>query len=240
MNFFQKYVLIAQDLKTKIYHGFFYPEIFLPSERKLASLYSANRDTIHKALLLLENNNIIKKINNHFYINPQKKDPNIADLLGENTNDYFVNGEELQLIEADKKIALDLNVLLGNKLCKFSYVYNQMFRTKSVPISFNLLYIPFSNLSNLNFKLDSTAPLKWFKQKNKVLLEKENLQLSLIKPNSKIQNLLQLNSNTLIVKRNSFFSFKNSTQKIKLISYCNPKYCIITQPVKEIRRRIGY
>ena len=145
MNFFQKYVLIAQDLKTKIYHGFFYPEVFLPSERKLASLYSANRDTIHKALLLLENNNIIEKINKHFYINPQKKDSNIADLLGENTNDYFVNGEELQLTEADKKIALDLNVLWGNKLCKFSYVYNQMFRTKSVPISFNLLYIPFSN-----------------------------------------------------------------------------------------------
>lgn len=240
MNFFQKYELIAQDLKVKINTKFFYPQNILPSERKLSNFYQVNRDTIHKAIFLLENENIIENIHKHYYINPYKKDPNISDLLGQNTTNFFINNEELQLTEADKKLSLDLNILLGNRICKFSYIYNQMLRARSLPVSLNYVYIPIDNLSDLNLNLDTISPLSWFREENKAILEKENLQLSLIKPNDNLKTLLKLNANSSIVKRESIFSFKNSTKKIKLISYSNPKYTIITQPVKRIRERVDY
>lgn len=58
----KKYDLIYRDLVSKINHGIYPPESYLPSENELVNLYHTSRETVRKALSLLNESGLIHKI----------------------------------------------------------------------------------------------------------------------------------------------------------------------------------
>lgn len=58
----KKYELIYRDLVSKINHGIYPPESYLPSENELVNLYQTSRETVRKALSFLNESGLIHKI----------------------------------------------------------------------------------------------------------------------------------------------------------------------------------
>ena len=57
-----KFITIYEDLKEKITSDHYQLDTFLPSENELAASYQASRETVRKALTLLQNNGLIQKV----------------------------------------------------------------------------------------------------------------------------------------------------------------------------------
>ncbi|MGN1106824.1 MAG: substrate-binding domain-containing protein [Huintestinicola sp.] len=57
----KKYEIIVSSLSEEIKKGFYPSGTFLPTEEKLAEIYGVSRQTVRKALSILEKNNIIEK-----------------------------------------------------------------------------------------------------------------------------------------------------------------------------------
>lgn len=57
-----KFIAIYDDLKEKITKEVYQLDAFLPSENELANQYTASRETVRKALNLLQNNGLIQKV----------------------------------------------------------------------------------------------------------------------------------------------------------------------------------
>ncbi|MGT2930326.1 trehalose operon repressor [Streptococcus dentasini] len=57
----KKYQKVFQDLERKIAEGFYQPETAIPSENDLAKTYKVSRDTVRKALKLLEKTGLVQK-----------------------------------------------------------------------------------------------------------------------------------------------------------------------------------
>ena len=57
-----KFISIYDDLKEKITTDIYQLDCFLPSENELASQYETSRETVRKALTLLQNNGFIQKV----------------------------------------------------------------------------------------------------------------------------------------------------------------------------------
>lgn len=233
MALWQKDELLAKDLKNRI---FFKKEPFnqvITSERKIAQKYSVSRNTVRKALNTLLNEKILCLINHKYVLNPINSDPIYRDLVGlpQNKNLIFTISNH-QIIEANKSLAAQLNISLGDKITLYEYFFSFLLE-KFIPFEYNYLYIP----GDFENKKSSETPLEQYCQQlnHSKITETQNIKLA--SPSKKSQFYLQAPADKKIVKRSSSFSCENT--QFLLISEIIAKWAIISDPSEKIQREVN-
>lgn len=229
----QKDELLAKDLKNRI---FFKKEPFdqvITSERKIAKKYSVSRNTVRKALNTLLNENILCLINHKYVLNPLNSDPTYRDLAGLKQNkDLIFTISNHQIIEADKALATQLNISLGDKITLYEYFLSFQLE-EFIPFEYNYLYIP----GNFENKKSSETPLKQYCQHLSCSKITETQNIKLAKPSKKSQFYLQAPVDKKIVKRSSKFSCENT--QFLLISEIIAKWATIFDPSERIQKEVN-
>lgn len=113
-----KYYRIYKEIVSQIEQGIYQPNDLLPSEKSLIDNYQVSRDTIRKALAMLEQNGYIQKAKGKgsFVLNPKKLDFSVSGVvsfkeinqrMGRNFKTFV---EELSCQPATKKLQKDLSL----------------------------------------------------------------------------------------------------------------------------------
>lgn len=121
-----KYLTIYNQFVSEIESGKIMPKSKLPSESELMQLYSVSRDTVRKALNLLEGNGFIQKVKGKgsFVIDVNKFDFPVSGLtsfkelsvkMGLKSNTIL---KELKLIKPDKFLMKQLNLSENDEVWK--------------------------------------------------------------------------------------------------------------------------
>ncbi|GIM30599.1 trehalose operon repressor [Clostridium polyendosporum] len=121
-----KYLTIYNEITSKIENGKFEPNTKLSSENEMMQEYDVSRDTIRKALNLLEQNGYIQKIKGKgsFVLDINKFDfpvsgltsfKELSEKIGKKSNTVL---QELELIEPDKFLMEQLNVSQDDNVWK--------------------------------------------------------------------------------------------------------------------------
>ncbi|WP_099191262.1 trehalose operon repressor [Tepidibacter mesophilus] len=121
-----KYLIIYNEIKEKVENGDIKPSTKLASENELMKEYNVSRDTIRKALNLLEQNGYIQKIKGKgsFVLNINKFDfpisgltsfKELANKMGVKSNTIL---EEFELIKPDDFLMNQLNISKNSDVWK--------------------------------------------------------------------------------------------------------------------------
>lgn len=233
MALWQKDELLAKDLKNRI---FFKKEPFnqvITSERKIAQRYSVSRNTVRKALNTLLNENIICLVNHKYMLNPLNSDPIYRDLTGltQNKNLIFTISNH-KIIEADKTLATQLNISLGDKITLYEYFLSFPLE-EFIPFEYNYLYVP----GDFEAKKSSETPLKQYCQHLNYSPITETQNIKLTSPSKKSQFYIQAPADKKIVKRKSIFNCENI--QFLLISEIIAKWTTIFDPSERIQKEVN-
>lgn len=233
MALWQKDELLAKDLKNRI---FFNKEPFnqvITSERKIAQKYSVSRNTVRKALNTLLNENILCLSNHKYVLNPFNSDPIYRDLAGisQNKNLLFTISNH-KLIEANKILATQLNISLGDRITLYEYFFSFQLE-KVIPFEYNYLYVP----GSFESKNTSKTPLRQYCQHLNYSKITETQNIKLVNPSKKSQFYLQAPTDKKIVKRTSNFTCKHT--KFFLISEIIANRATIFDPNQQIQKEVN-
>ncbi|MBD0968019.1 GntR family transcriptional regulator [Lactobacillus crispatus] len=233
MALWQKDELLAKDLKNRIFSNKEPFNQVITSERKIAQRYSVSRNTVRKALNTLLNENILYLSNHKYVLNPFNSDPIYRDLSGipQSTKLIFTISNH-KLIEANKILATQLNISLGDKITLYEYFLSLPLE-EFIPFEYNYLYIP----GNFESKKTSETPLKQYCQHlyNSQIIETQNVKLA--SPSKKSQFYLQAPANKKVVKRTSTFDCDDT--KFLLISEIIAKWATIFNPSQKIQKEVN-
>lgn len=134
------YSTIYADLRQEIFCGRLSPGDILPSESQLCSKYRVSRDTVRKALMALENENLVFSRPKIGYFVCKPNHSSLSLTLPEIMDSCEHRYKDIHGITADSVLAEKLCIAEGHIVIEFSQL---SYSKDGLPVAFEIKYVPY-------------------------------------------------------------------------------------------------
>lgn len=205
------YVQIAEHLKDNIKIGKWKEGEKIPTEKDLCEIYNVSRITIRKAIdELVKENLLYRDRPKGTFVTPFEDTSNNFTLVKGFTQEMKEMGKkartldvELEVIEANKKLALYLNTEIGDQILTLRRLRGD----DEIAFAYFVTYIKYEEKFSLNPK-DYYGSFYAYLNRLNIQVNQEREVVEAILPDDKVKKALNIDSNTPVLKRTRFTSCK--------------------------------
>lgn len=200
-----RYLLIYEDMKSKIESGEYAAGTKLKTEKEYQELYQASRDTVRKAFGKLENEDyIVRKAAVGTFVKQKKSDYGLTKL-----ESFTEQMRKRNVVPSSEFISIELSALSNQHILKELHLESSEKCYKIVrirkgdgqPMAYEINYVPERLCPDIQKHLDDHSSLyEIYEKEYRLKLGHGKVQLEAELPSQKVQESLQITHDSPVLK----------------------------------------